>query len=53
MSSDIDQLLHPQLLADFREEMPPVQCILWKGGTKYVTIVFVEKLYPFESLEQV
>ena len=53
MSSDINQILNPQLLSDFREEMPPVQCILWKGGNSYETITFEEELYPFDTLDQV
>jgi hypothetical protein len=53
MSSDINQLLHPQLLPDLREDSPPVQVILWNGATRYETIVFEEELYPFDTLEQI
>ena len=53
MSSDINQLLHPQLLPDLREDSPPVQILLWNGGTRYETIVLEEEIYPFDSLEQI
>ena len=53
MSSDINQILHPQLLSDFHEDMSPVRCLLWKGGTTYEEIVFEEELYPFDILDQI
>ena len=50
MSSD---LLNPRLLPDFREDMPPVRCLLWKGGAEYETLLFEDEVYPFDTLEHI
>lgn len=48
---DLQPILQPTALADLREEMPPVRCLLWRGAT-YEEIVF-ETMYPFDTLEQI
>ena len=35
MSSDIEQILYPTILSSLRENVPPVQCMIWKGGDDY------------------
>ena len=50
--SDIDQLLNPGFLTSFREDMPPVQCIIWKGAEEFKTITF-DKVFPFDQLDDI
>lgn len=50
--SDIDQILYPSLLTSFREDIPPVQCIVWKGYEEFENIVF-EKVYPFDTIDEI
>ena len=47
------ELLNPPLLPDFREDVPPVRCLLWRGGTEYETLLFEEEVYPFDTLEHI
>jgi hypothetical protein len=49
---DIEQLLNPGFLTSFRENMPPVQCIIWKGGEVYQTIRF-DTMFPFDQLDDI
>ena len=50
--SDIEQILYPTVLTSFREDVPPVQCIIWKGEDNYETIEF-DKVYPFDTIEDI
>lgn len=52
MSSDIDRILYPTVLESFRQDTPPVQCIIWKGGEEYEKITF-DKIYPFDTVEHI
>jgi hypothetical protein len=47
--TDIDQLLSPSILTSFRENMPPVRCIIWKGGETYEQVDFTS-MFPFDTL---
>jgi hypothetical protein len=50
--SDIEQILYPTVLSSLREDTPPVQCIVWKGGDEYESIQF-DKVYPFDTLDDI
>lgn len=50
--SDIDQILYPTVLTSLREDVPPVQCIVWKGGEEYESITF-DKVYPFDTIDDI
>jgi hypothetical protein len=50
--SDIEQILYPTVLSSLREDTPPVQCIVWKGGDEYETITF-DKVYPFDTIDDI
>lgn len=50
--SDIEQILYPTVLTSLREDTPPVQCIVWKGGDEYETIQF-DKVYPFDTIDDI
>lgn len=52
MSSDIKQILYPEPLSNLRENVPPVQCFIWKGGKKYDPITF-DKVYPFDTIDDI
>lgn len=52
MSSDIDRILYPTVLESFRQDTPPVQCIIWKGGDDYDKVTF-NKVYPFDTVEHI
>jgi len=52
MASDIEQILYPTLLASLREDIPPVQCMIWKGKQEYEKITF-EQVYPFDTLDHI
>ncbi len=52
MSSDIKQILYPEPLSNLRENVPPVQCFIWKGGKKYDSIRF-DKVYPFDTIDDI
>lgn len=52
MSSDIDRILYPTVLETFRQDMPPVECIIWKGGEEYDKVTF-DKVYPFDTVEHI
>ena len=52
MSSDINQILYPEPLSNLRENVPPVQCFIWKGGKKYDSIRF-DKVYPFDTIDDI
>jgi hypothetical protein len=51
MSSDIDQILYPQPLSSLRENVPPVQCMIWKGDDEYESIVL--EVYPFDTIDDI
>ena len=48
--SDIDQILYPTLLSSLRDNMPPVNCIIWKGD-KYEKVSF--EMYPFDTIDDI
>jgi hypothetical protein len=50
MSSDIEQILYPTILSSLRENVPPVQCMIWKGGDDYDMITF-DEVYPFDTVD--
>jgi hypothetical protein len=50
--SDIEQILYPTVLSSLREDVPPVRCIIWKGGEEYDSITF-DKVYPFDTLDDI
>jgi hypothetical protein len=50
--SDIEQILYPTVLTNLREDVPPVKCIIWKGGDDYDIIEF-DKVYPFDTIEDI
>ena len=50
MASDIDQLLRPSRLSSFREDFPPVECKIWKGGKEYEDLTLTS-LYPFDTID--
>ena len=50
--SDIEQILYPTVLSSLREDTPPVQCIVWKGGDEYESIQF-DKVYPFDTIDDI
>jgi len=52
MASEIDQLFSPQLLSSFREDHPPVQCMIWKGRDQYDTIT-LDRIYPFDTIDMI
>jgi hypothetical protein len=52
MASEIDQLFSPQLLSSFREGLPPVQCMIWKGRDQYDTIT-LNRMYPFDTIDTI
>jgi len=52
MASVIDQIIYPRLLGTLREDIPPVQCIIWKGGKSYETIIF-DNIYPFDTIDTI
>ncbi len=52
MASEIDQLFSPQLLSSFREDLPPVQCMIWKGRDQYDTII-LDRIYPFDTIDTI
>jgi hypothetical protein len=52
MSSDIDRILYPTVLESFRQDTPPVECIIWKGNEEYDKITF-DKVYPFDTVEHI
>lgn len=50
--SDIEQILYPTVLSSLREDIPPVQIIVWKGADEYETLQF-DKVYPFDTIDDV
>ena len=50
--SDIEQILYPTVLSSFREDIPPVQCIVWKGEDNYELLTF-DKVYPFDTVDDI
>jgi hypothetical protein len=50
--SDIEQIIYPTVLSSLREDTPPVQCIVWKGGDDYEVITF-NKVYPFDTIDDI
>ena len=51
MSSDIDQILYPQPLSSLRENVPPVQCFIWKGEEEYELIEL--EVHPFDTIDDI
>ncbi len=52
MTSDIEQILYPTVLSSLREDLPPVKCIIWRGGNEYEMITF-DNMYPFDTIDTV
>ena len=52
MSSDIEQILYPTILSSLRENVPPVQCMIWKGDDDYDMITF-DEVYPFDTIDDI
>ena len=52
MADEIGELFAPQLLSSFRENVPPVQCIIWKGNNDYETIT-LQHVYPFDTIDTI
>lgn len=50
--SDIEQILYPTVLSSLREDVPPVQCIVWKGEDNYELLTF-DKVYPFDTVDDI
>lgn len=50
MASDISELLYPSRLSSFREDFPPVECKIWKGGKEYDDLTLTS-LYPFDTID--
>ena len=50
--SDIEQILYPTVLSSLREDVPPVRCIIWKGGDDYESLTF-DKVYPFDTIDDI
>ena len=48
MSSDVDSIFQPIVLDNLREDTPPVQCIIWKGGDEFELLSF--EVYPFDTV---
>lgn len=48
---DIDKIITPGILTNLHDDMPPVTCIVWKGGEEYETII-LDTLYPFDTIDQ-
>lgn len=45
----MDQLLYPSMLSDLYEKIPPVQCMIWRGGKEYERIS-LGGVYPFDTI---
>ena len=52
MSSDIEQILYPTILSSLRENVPPVQCMIWKGGEEY-DMITLDEVYPFDTVDDI
>jgi hypothetical protein len=52
MADEINELFAPQLLSSFRENVPPVQCTIWKGKNEYETIT-LQHVYPFDTIDTI
>jgi hypothetical protein len=54
MSSDIKQILYPEALSNLRENVPPVQCFIWKGrgGDDEYDMIELE-VYPFDTIDDI
>lgn len=52
MAEEIDTLFSPSLLSSFRENIPPVQCNIWKSGDEYESLT-LENIYPFDTIDTV
>ena len=47
-----DYILRPRLLNSLQQDIPPVQCIVWKGGNTYERLV-LDKIYPFDTINDI
>lgn len=47
-----DYILRPRLLNSLQQEIPPVQCIIWKSDNQPETVVF-DKIYPFDTINDI
>ena len=52
MSDTIEELFYPRILNSLRGNLPPVQCIVWKGRDEYEKITF-ENVYPFDTIHDI
>ena len=57
MESEIDHILHPKVLHSLHQRIPPVHCIIWKGGNRYDTVVLDRRtdtqIYPFDTIDTI
>jgi hypothetical protein len=51
MAEDLDTILSPVPLTSLKEDLPPVQCRIWKGRDEYDTIEL--NAYPFDTLDTI
>ena len=57
MASEIDRILHPRPITNLRQRMPPVTCMIWRGGDRYDKITFdhrnQKQVYPFDTIDTI
>ena len=57
MESEIDHILHPKVLHSLHQRIPPVHCIIWRGGNRYDTVVLDRRtdtqIYPFDTIDTI
>ena len=57
MESEIDHILHPKVLRSLHQRIPPVHCIIWKGGNRYDTVILDRQtdtqIYPFDTIDTI
>ena len=57
MESEINHILHPKVLHSLEQRIPPVHCIIWKGGNQYDTVMLDRRtdsqIYPFDSIDTI
>ena len=56
MASDIDRILYPKPLINLRENISPVNCIVWKGkinGEDDYDVINFDRVYPFDTIDTI
>jgi hypothetical protein len=57
MESEIDHILHPKVLHSLHQRIPPVHCIIWRGGNRYDTVILDRRtdtqIYPFDTIDTI